>query len=67
MKTHADIALEFFGKKALDTVLDSVVFPDGREFVKIDGRGADVKYAQIALNLHNFETHVDSIFRPGYG
>ncbi|MFP3356833.1 N-acetylmuramoyl-L-alanine amidase [Planococcus sp. SIMBA_143] len=62
MKIHANIALEFFGKKALDTALDSVVLPDGREVVKIGSRGADVKYAQIALGRHGFETDVDSIF-----
>lgn len=62
MKIHANIALEFYGKKALDTALDSVVLPDGREVVKIGSRGADVKYAQIALGRHGFETDVDSIF-----
>ncbi|MDE0581567.1 N-acetylmuramoyl-L-alanine amidase [Planococcus sp. A6] len=62
MKIHANIALEFFGKKALDTALDSVVLPDGREVVKIGSRGAEVKYAQIALGRHEFETDVDSIF-----
>ncbi|MEZ0482663.1 N-acetylmuramoyl-L-alanine amidase [Planococcus sp. SSTMD024] len=62
MKIHANIALEFFGKKALDTALDSVVLPDGREVVKIGSRGADVKYAQIVLGRHGFETDIDSIF-----
>ncbi len=62
MKIHANIALEFFGKKALDTALDSIVLPDGREVVKIGSRGADVKYAQIALGRHGHETDVDSIF-----
>ncbi|MFP3322058.1 N-acetylmuramoyl-L-alanine amidase [Planococcus sp. SIMBA_160] len=62
MKIHANIALEFFGKKAIDTALDSVVLPDGREVVKIGSHGLDVKYAQIALGRHGFETDVDSIF-----
>lgn len=62
MKIHANIALEFFGKKALDTALDSVVLPDGREVVKIGSRGADTKYAQITLGRHGFETDIDGIF-----
>lgn len=62
MKIHANTGLEFFGRKPLDTALDHVILPDGREVVKIGSRGADVKYAQIALGRHGFETDVDSIF-----